>query len=144
MQPVRRILPRIGGCILSYVAVFSLCWIVVGLLAPRVTRLGEGGRETLSFWESLLSYLELGCGMFILTGLPSLLITILAGLAGRNVEPAKFRGVMAIVLLVPAWPILAMSSEVPALGQVAVQVGFAMLVMPVPLVPRLGDGSASA
>ncbi|MEU1824427.1 hypothetical protein ABZ502_18620 [Streptomyces abikoensis] len=88
-----------------------------------------------------MSYLELGCGMFILTGLPSLLIMTLAGLASRNTEPSKFRMVMAIVLLVPAWPILAMSSEIPALGQIAVQVGYALAVMPVPLVPRPGSGA---
>ncbi|MBT2384799.1 hypothetical protein [Streptomyces sp. ISL-11] len=87
------------------------------------------------FGESLRYYLGVAAGMLVMIGLPSLVIALLAGLIRRKMPSQDFRALSAGLLLLPVWPLLFAGTTVILLIQVAVQVVFAVALMPVPLLP---------
>ncbi|MFI8944737.1 hypothetical protein [Streptomyces syringium] len=122
---------------LSYVLMFALAWVIIGLIAPReVDPDPEAIREYLSFWESFLSYLRTGVVMFLLIGTPTIVIVVVAGIFHRKMEPPIFRAVVTVLTLLPTWFLLFSNTVQMLLLQVAAQVAFTTLVMPVPLIPR--------
>ncbi|MFI2074998.1 hypothetical protein [Streptomyces triculaminicus] len=95
------------------------------------------GRRTLSFWESFGAHLELGAGMFLLSGVPSLLIVVVAGMVRLKKGYQEFRALMMLLLLPPLWPVWFVDTAMPFTlwVEIAVQILFAAFVMPVPLLP---------
>ncbi|MFF7688563.1 hypothetical protein ACFZB6_20705 [Streptomyces syringium] len=128
---------RIARCVVSYLVVYALAWIVIGLVAPRETDLtSDGCFKNLPLRESLLSYLESGITFFLLIGIPSIFIILLAGLARKDMDPPAFRAMVTALILLPTWFLLFGNIVEELLIQVAAQVVFATVVMPVPLIPQ--------
>ncbi|MFH8593995.1 hypothetical protein [Streptomyces rimosus] len=101
-------------CVLRYFAVFSVGWVVVWVTFPA-----EG-------WYGLLG----GFGLFAYSGLPSLIVIML--LSGRRTlrEQDEFRVLASLLLLIPLVPLLLLGWR--ALFFVAVQLGFAWWLLPLP------------
>ncbi|GHG65758.1 hypothetical protein [Streptomyces griseocarneus] len=139
---LRIVLRRLSGCALSYVLVFAAAWVVIGIAAPRELDPASNSFGRLPFWESVLSYLELGVGMLIIIGIPSLLLILLAGLVRREKDPHGFRVMMAFLLLLPTWPLWFADIPIMFWLQAGAQVVFAACLMPVPLLPDLISNDA--
>ncbi|MEV4870398.1 hypothetical protein [Streptomyces syringium] len=118
---------------LLYLLVYALAWVAIGLVVPRET---TSFSEQLSSWDSSLSYLDTGMYCFVLIGLPSIFIIVLAGLCHHEREPPMFRAMVTALILLPTWFLLFGNIVEELLLQVAAQVVFTTLVMPVPMVPR--------
>ncbi|MGW2179007.1 hypothetical protein ACWCXX_13115 [Streptomyces sp. NPDC001732] len=119
---VRRVLGRIGRCLLAYLLLHATAWVIISLLVP---------------WEdSTEQMVGTSLGMLALIGLPTLLLAILAGLGHRKMATARFRGVLVVPMLVFVWPCLAGSTAEPLLVEFVAQLVFACFLMPVPLVPE--------
>ncbi|MEV6778479.1 hypothetical protein [Streptomyces syringium] len=128
---------RIARCVLSYLVVYALAWILIGLVAPRETDLASDDYfKKLPLWESLLSYLESGITLFLFIGVPSIFIILLTGLARKDMNPPAFRAMVTALILLPTWFLLFGNIVEELLIQVAAQVVFTTLVMPVPLIPQ--------
>lgn len=122
---------------LSYLVVYALAWIIIGLVAPREADLASDDYfKKLPLWESLLSYLKSGITFFLFIGIPSIFIILLAGLARENMDPPAFRAMVTALILLPTWFLLFGNIVEELLIQVAAQVVFATVVMPVPLIPQ--------
>ncbi|MEV4442328.1 hypothetical protein AB0K09_25630, partial [Streptomyces sp. NPDC049577] len=111
---------------------------IIGLTAPRQKELGPSGLRTPSFWESFVTQLELGTGMLLMIAVPSILVILLCGLARQTMDVAAFRTVIAVLLMLPTLILLAADIAIYFWVQAAVQVLFASVIMPVPLVPAQG------
>ncbi|MGX8905413.1 hypothetical protein ACR820_09330 [Streptomyces netropsis] len=128
---------RVFRCVLSYVLIFALAWIIIGLIAPReIDPDPDSIREYLSFWESFLSYLRTGVVIFLLIGVPTIVIVVVAGLLHRRMEPPVFRAMVTFLTLMPTWFLLFSNTVQMLLLQMAAQVLFSTVVMPVPLILR--------
>ncbi|MFI9305217.1 hypothetical protein [Streptomyces triculaminicus] len=117
--------------------VFTAAWMGIGIAAPRELDPASNSFERLPFWESVLSYLELGVGMLIIIGIPSVILFLLAGLVRRDMESQGFRAMMAFLLLLPTWPLWFADIPIMFWIQAGAQVVFATCLMPVPLLPDL-------
>ncbi|MFD8822781.1 hypothetical protein ACFV1C_10545 [Streptomyces sp. NPDC059605] len=123
---IRRVLGRIGRCLLAYLLLHATAWVIIALLIP---------------WEiSTARMVEISLGMLALIGIPTLLLAILAGLGHRKMAPARFRGVLVVPMLVFIWPCLAGSTAEPLLVEFVAQLVFVCFLMPVPLVPENWKG----
>ncbi|MEU7109156.1 hypothetical protein ABZ951_29520 [Streptomyces sp. NPDC046215] len=126
---------RIGRCTASYILVFALGWLLIAATGPRPLKPVSTTFEHESFAESMRYYFGVGVGMLVVIGLPSLIITLVAGLMRKKMGSQDFRALVAGLLLLPVWPLLLVGTNLILLIQVAVQVIFAVALMPVPLLP---------
>ncbi|WP_162890063.1 hypothetical protein [Streptomyces olivoreticuli] len=115
--------------------VFAVGWVFIGLVGPRALEPKFNSFESLPLWESFLEHLHMAVFMCLVVGLPTLIIAISAGLTRHRMEPGKFRAIMAAVLLLPEWLLLAADTPIYLWVQTTIQVVFATVVMPVPLIP---------
>ncbi|MFI2074999.1 MULTISPECIES: hypothetical protein [Streptomyces] len=135
--PVHRpavVFRSIGRCLLAYILAFAAGWLVIALVGPRELDPRSDSFETLPFWESFEESLRTGLTMFLLIGVPTILIALLAGLAWRTTESGQFRAIMALAFLPPMWPLVGASTPLYLGVQTVVQVVFATVLMPVPLI----------
>ncbi|MEV5137354.1 hypothetical protein AB0K71_18360 [Streptomyces syringium] len=124
---------------LSYILVYALAWVAIGLVAPRGATAGpDGNFEDRPLWESFQSYMETGLIFFLFVGIPSIFIIVLTGLSRQAMEPPMFRAMVTGLILLPTVFLLFGDVVEELLIQVAAQVVFATLVMPVPLIPQSG------
>ncbi|MFD5429230.1 hypothetical protein [Streptomyces sp. NPDC127084] len=121
---------RIGRCVLTYLLLYTVGWLIVALVFP---------------WEgdTLGQHVETSLILLGFIGVPSLLLAICAGLGHRKMPAGSFRGALLLPMLLFAWPMIASSTAEPPLIQLAIQVAFVML-MPVPLVPAKWVGKPPA
>lgn len=124
----------IGECIARYVFCFGLGWLLLALMGPRGT--DTSTLLQVSRWESFQDYVESGAICFLMIGVPSLLIVLVSGCMRKDMDSRKFRRITASVLAFFVWPLLFLNSGPILLGQLAIQLVFALLVMPVPLMRR--------
>ncbi|MFF4084417.1 hypothetical protein ACFYZN_34235 [Streptomyces sp. NPDC001777] len=123
---IRRVLGRIGRCLLTYLLLHATAWVIISLLVP---------------WEdSTRQMVGTSLGMLALIGIPTLLLAILAGLGHRKMAPARFRGALVVPMLVFIWPCLAGSTAEPLLVEFVAQLVFVCFLMPVPLIPAKWEG----
>ncbi|MGW0878332.1 hypothetical protein [Streptomyces sp. NPDC002671] len=119
---VRRVLERIGRCVLTYVALYAATWVVIALVVP---------------WEdSFAQVMRLGFGMLAIIGTPTLLLALLAGLAHTQMDVTRFRIALAFPMALFALPLVGASTAEPLLLQLLSQIAFAAYLMPAPLVPE--------
>ncbi|MFF2011054.1 hypothetical protein ACFVWY_18550 [Streptomyces sp. NPDC058195] len=123
---MRRVLGRIGRCVLVYLLLHTMAWTVIALLAPWDDSTGQ--------------YVRTSLGMLGLIGAPTLLLALSAGLAHTKAAPVSFRAALIAPMAVFIWPCLAVSTAEPLLFELVVQLMFACWLMPVPLVPENGEG----
>ncbi|MFH8338061.1 hypothetical protein [Streptomyces sp. AM6-12] len=119
---VRRVLERVGRCVLTYVVLHAVTWVVIALLASREDSYTD------IMWFSL--------GVLAITGIPTLLLALLAGLAHRRMEVTTFRATLAFPMVFFAWPLVGADYPQPLVLQVLCQIAFAAYLMPAPLVPE--------
>ncbi|MFE3325825.1 hypothetical protein [Streptomyces sp. NPDC059176] len=124
-QPVgpgmKRVLGRIGRSFLTYCLIHAAAWVTIALTVP---------------WEdSFTQIMQLGFGMFLVVGIPTLLLAICAGLAHRHMDVTRFRILLMVPMVVFTWPLLAASTAEPLLLQMAAQITFVWLT-PAPLIPE--------
>ncbi|MFI6645775.1 hypothetical protein [Streptomyces sp. NPDC050504] len=105
----------------------------IALTIPR-EELQFSPPEQSSFWETAGECLSFGGLAFLFTGIPSLAVVLLAGILRRKTESATFRGAIAFTLIFLMLPLTLVSTAYMLFVQLAVQVLFAVFVMPVPLV----------
>ncbi|MFJ8856557.1 hypothetical protein [Streptomyces sp. NPDC102437] len=118
---MRRVLARMGRCVLSYVLLHVAVWIVIARVVPD--------------WPFLDSA-RLGLLMLAFTGIPTVLLAIVAGLAHQHLEVARFRALLAFPMALFAIPLIGAAAAEPLVLQVMAQVAFAVWLMPAPLVPE--------
>ncbi|MGW0771990.1 hypothetical protein [Streptomyces sp. NPDC002676] len=119
---VRRVLERMGRCILTYVALHVVTWVVIALVTP---------------WEdSFAQVMQLGFGMLAIIGTPTLLLALLAGLNHRQMDVTTFRTALAFPMALFALPLAGASAAEPLVFQLLCQIAFAAYLMPAPLVPE--------
>ncbi|MER6334320.1 hypothetical protein ABT298_34475 [Streptomyces sp. NPDC001034] len=119
---VRRVLERVGRCVLTYVALYAVTWVVVALVT--------------SSDDSYTDVMWLGLGMFVITGIPTVLLALLAGLVHRRMDVTRFRAALAFPMVFFAWPLVGANYPQPLVLQVLCQIAFAAYLMPTPLVPE--------
>ncbi|WP_406424215.1 hypothetical protein OH809_03190 [Streptomyces sp. NBC_00873] len=122
---MRRVLGRMGRCVLSYVLLHVAVWIVIALVVPE--------------W-SFLDSMRVGLLMLAFTGIPTVLLAIVAGLAHQHVEVARFRALLAFPMVFFALPLIGAAMAEALVLQVMAQVAFAVWLMPTPLVPENWKG----
>ncbi|MEV7419039.1 hypothetical protein [Streptomyces sp. NPDC089919] len=123
---MRRVLGRIGRCVLTYAALHMATWVVISLVVP---------------WDdSFAQDMRTALGMLALIGGPTLLLAVVAGLAHTSMAPARFRTALAFPMVFFIWPLLGMSTGEPLVFQFLAQVAFAAYLMPAPLVPENWTG----
>ncbi|MFF4085068.1 hypothetical protein ACFYZN_37550 [Streptomyces sp. NPDC001777] len=118
---MRRVLGRMGWCVLSYVLLHVAVWIVIALVVPE--------------W-SLLDSTRVGLLMLAFTGIPTVLLAIVAGLAHQHMEVALFRALLVFPMVFFALPLMGAAVVEAVVLQVMAQVAFAVWLMPAPLVPE--------
>ncbi|GAA3476585.1 hypothetical protein [Streptomyces yanii] len=118
---MRRALLRVGRCVLSYVLLDMAVWIVIALVVPD--------------W-SFLDSMRVGLLILAFTGIPTVLLAIVAGLAHQHMEVARFRCLLAFPMVLFAFPLIGAAMAEPLVLQVMAQVAFAVWLMPAPLVPE--------
>ncbi|MCC3769665.1 hypothetical protein [Streptomyces sp. UNOC14_S4] len=126
---------RIMRCVISYVLVFALGWLLIALTGPRPLKSLSSSFEHSSFGDSLLYYAGAGLTMLVMIGLPSIVIILIAGLLRKKMGSKEFRALVAGLLLLPVWPLLLVGTHLILYIQIGVQVVFAVALMPVPLLP---------
>ncbi|WNO74782.1 hypothetical protein [Streptomyces sp. AM8-1-1] len=118
---MRRVLGRMAQCVLTYLILYALAWVIMTL----------AGRH-----EDSYAVVVRDCLMvLVITGVPTLFLALLAGLAHTEMDVARFRMALAAPMLLFAWPMLAASTAEPLLFQATAQLAFAWLT-PAPLVPE--------
>ncbi|MFE7246153.1 hypothetical protein [Streptomyces sp. NPDC057580] len=118
---MRRVLGRMGRCVLSYVLLHVAVWTVIALVVPDPSFLGS---------------MQVGLLMLAFTGIPTVLLAIVAGLAHQHMEVARFRALLAFPMVFFAFPLIGAATAEPLVLQVMAQVAFAVWLMPTPLVPE--------
>ncbi|OIK29134.1 hypothetical protein VT52_003465 [Streptomyces malaysiense] len=119
---MRRVLERIARLVLTYVVLYAVTWVVIGLTL----------RGDYSFTEDT----GLGSGMFVIVGGPTLLLALLAGPAHTQMDVTTFRAALAFPMVFFAWPLVGAGAPEPLVFQVLCQIAFAAYLMPAPLVPE--------
>ncbi|MFI6063588.1 hypothetical protein [Streptomyces sp. NPDC051286] len=118
---MRRVLARMGRCALSYVLLHLAVWTVIALVVPD---------------SSFLGGMQVGLLMLAFTGIPTVLLAIVAGLAHQHMEVALFRALLAFPMVLFAFPLIGVGTAEPLVLQVMAQVAFTVWLMPAPLVPE--------
>lgn len=116
-----RVLARIGRCVLTYLVLYVVAWVAMALIDPGS--------------DSLAVILRDGLTVLIVTGAPTLLLGIIAGLMHTRMDVTRFRIALAVPMLMFAWPLMAATSGEPLLFQGMAQVAFVWLT-PAPLIPE--------
>ncbi|MFD7597217.1 hypothetical protein ACFV6D_29820 [Kitasatospora sp. NPDC059812] len=121
----------ISACVVRYAVVFMVGWMAVSLTAPRMSDRagGYGARKTL--WGSFLGYMEGAPGMFLMIGVPSLILLALISRRRGTSAPDEFRAFAAALLVIPALVLFLAGTWVMVAIQVVVQILFAAIIMPV-------------
>ncbi|MFF3390204.1 hypothetical protein ACFYW1_04645 [Streptomyces sp. NPDC002669] len=122
---MRRVLGRMGRCVLSYVLLHVAVWIVIALVVPE--------------W-SFLDSMRVGLLMLAFTGIPTVFLAIVAGLAHQHMEVALFRALLVFPMMFFALPLIGAAMTEAVMLQVMAQVAFAVWLMPTPLVPENWEG----
>ncbi|MGW2183046.1 hypothetical protein ACWCXX_34310 [Streptomyces sp. NPDC001732] len=122
---MRRVLGRMGRCVLSYVLLHLAVWTVIALVVPDSTFLGG---------------MKIGLLMLAFTGIPTVLLAIVTGLAHQHMEVALFRALLVFPMMFFALPLIGAATAEPLMLQVMAQVAFAVWLMPTPLVPENWKG----
>ncbi|MCE3032416.1 MULTISPECIES: hypothetical protein [Actinomycetes] len=99
-----------------------MTWVVIALLVSPE--------------DSYTDVMWLGLGMLVITGIPTLLLALLAGLAHRRMDVTTFRATLAFPMMFFAWPLIGANYPQPLVLQVLCQIAFAAYLMPAPLVPE--------
>ncbi|MFV5998920.1 hypothetical protein ACNPQM_43070 [Streptomyces sp. NPDC056231] len=118
---MHRVLVRMGRCVLSYVLLDMAVWTVIALVVPD---------------SSFLASMRVGLLMLAFTGIPTVLLAIVAGLAHQHMEVTRFRCLLAFPMVLFAFPLIGAAMAEPLVLQVMAQVAFAVWLMPAPLVPE--------
>ncbi|MFY4718517.1 hypothetical protein [Streptomyces sp. LaBMicrA B280] len=118
----RRVLERIGRLVLTYVALFAVTWVIITVMVHPD--------------DSYTDLIWFGLGVLVITGVPTLLLALLAGLAHRHMETTTFRATLAFPMIFFTWPLVGANYPEPLVFQVLCQIAFAAYLMPVPLVPE--------
>ncbi|MEU0271213.1 hypothetical protein [Streptomyces sp. NPDC006307] len=114
-------LARVGRCAATYVAVHAAAWVLIALVTT---------------WEDPLAVIaETALIVLVMTGLPTVLVTTVAGLFHTRMDPGLFRIALVGPALVFAWPVLGASTSEPVLFQFMAQLAFLWLA-PTPLLPE--------
>lgn len=124
---VSRVLSRIGRCALTYLVLYTVAWVAIALGSPPEDSLAVIVRDSLT--------------VAVVTGVPSLLLGIIAGLTHTQMDVIQFRLIVSVPMAVFAWPLMAASGDEPLLYQVIAQVAFVWLT-PAPLIPENWEGPA--
>ncbi|WP_327231439.1 hypothetical protein [Streptomyces murinus] len=119
---VGRVLGRIGRLVLTYLALYVVTWVIIGVFV--------------SSEDSLTDIMWFGSGMLAVTGIPTLLLAILAGVCHTRMDVTTFRAALAFPMMFFAWPLIAATWASPLVFQVLCQIAFAAYLMPAPLVPE--------
>lgn len=121
----------IATCAVRYAVVFMVGWMAISLTAPRMSDRagGYGARKTL--WGSFLGYMEGAPGMFLMIGVPSLILLALISRRRGTSAPDEFRAFSAALLVIPALVLFLVGTWVMVAIQMAVQILFAAIIMPV-------------
>lgn len=114
------ILGRMGRCALTYVLLHTAAWVAIS--------------QTVWREESFPEIMMLGMGMLLIIGIPTLFIAVFAVWVHHQMETVRFRVLLALPLVVCAWPLLASSAGEPLVFQVMAQIAFAALI-PTPFFP---------
>ncbi|HET6356515.1 hypothetical protein [Streptomyces sp.] len=77
--------------------------------------------------------------VLVITGVPTLFLALLAGLAHAQMDVTRFRIALAVPMLVFAWPLLFANTAEPWMYQIMAQLAFVWLT-PAPLVPENWTG----
>ncbi|MCX5385778.1 hypothetical protein [Streptomyces sp. NBC_00083] len=126
----------IATCGVRYCVTFGIGWIVTAAVGPP----GSDPHHpeawvAMSRWASFKDYLSAGPGMFLMIGIPSLIILIVVGLRCQRMPSEQIRVMTGFMLLLPLWFLLFAGGALVVLVQGAFQCAFAA-VMPAPLDPR--------
>ncbi|MFF3396249.1 hypothetical protein ACFYW1_35720 [Streptomyces sp. NPDC002669] len=122
---MRRVLGRMARCALSYVLLHLAVWTVIALVVPDSTFLGG---------------MQVGLLMLAFTGIPTVLLAIVAGLAHQHMEVVLFRVLLGFPMVLFAFPLIGAATAEPLVLQVMAQAAFAAWLMPTPLVPENWKG----
>ncbi len=117
-----RVLGRVGRCVLTYVLLHTVTWVVIAAAVP---------------WpDSFAEIMSAGFGMLAVIGIPTLLLAVIAGLAHRNMAVTHFRTALAFPMAFFALPLAGASIAEPLILQFVAQIAFAAFLMPAPLIPE--------
>lgn len=122
---MRRVLGRMGQCVLTYAALHMTAWVVIDVTAPWA--------------DSFKQTMETGLRMMMLIGIPSVLLAVCAGLAHTRTDPVLYRLRLMLPMPLFAFWTLAASTAEPALFQMLVQLLYPWL-LPTPLIPENWEG----
>ncbi|RCH59721.1 hypothetical protein DT019_38075 [Streptomyces sp. SDr-06] len=114
-----------GRCVLTYVLLHGAAWLAIS--------------QTVGWEDSFLQTMELGAGLLVFIGGPSLLVALVATSEHRRMDMVQFRVLLGMFLILCAWPLVGCSTPEPLLFQVTAQIAFAALV-PTPLLPEHSTG----
>ncbi|WKU46530.1 hypothetical protein Q3V23_22105 [Streptomyces sp. VNUA116] len=134
-RPPGSVLRRILHCVLLYFLVFELGWLAIGMTTPRSWGRSDGTAGSVTFSEAALGSLASGASVFLIVGLPSLVIVLIAGLTRKGTDLYAFRILISLLLILPLWPFMLAGTPLMLFIQFAAQVVYAMVLMPVPLLP---------
>ncbi|MGW0314464.1 hypothetical protein [Streptomyces flavidovirens] len=119
---IRRVLGRMGRCVLTYLLLHTTAWLLVALVV---------------WWDdSFFQIMDLSLSVLGMVGVPTLLLAIVAGLGHTEMKPGRFRGALVAPMLLFTWPLLSLSAAEPMLFQIMAQLAFVCYLMPTPLVPE--------
>ncbi|MER7001374.1 hypothetical protein [Streptomyces sp. NPDC000410] len=124
---MRRVSARIGRCVLTYVLLYAAAWVSMALVNPEGDPYGV--------------HAQVALGVFVLIGVPTLLLAVIAGLAHRRMDAALFRVLLVLpMLFLGGWPLIMASTATPMILQLMAQLAFVFL-MPAPLIPEKWKGT---
>lgn len=118
---IRRVLERMGRCVLTYLILYVLAWLAMTLVDPGGDPFAVVARDALI--------------VFAVTGVPTLFLALLAGLSHTKMDLTQFRIALVLPMLMFAWPLLGAATAEPLLFQAMAQLAFVWLT-PAPLVPE--------
>ncbi|MFI8965636.1 hypothetical protein ACIGO8_26395 [Streptomyces sp. NPDC053493] len=129
---------RLADVAARYVLAYLAAWLAVGLTTPRVTDSWQDPSEFPSRGALVLEHLGFALDMVWVIAVPSVLISWLCALFGERTGTA-FRARLAGLLLLPLWFLLFASTAHMLLFLALGHLVFALVVMPVPLMPAHGS-----
>ncbi|MFJ9776079.1 hypothetical protein ACIRVF_33395 [Kitasatospora sp. NPDC101157] len=121
----------IATCAVRYAMVFTVGWMAISLTAPRMSDRADGYGARKNLWGSFLGYMEGAPGMFLMIGVPSLILLALISRRRGTSAPDEFRAFAAALLVIPVLGLFPVGTWVMIAIQVVVQILFAAIIMPV-------------
>ncbi|MFE7778478.1 hypothetical protein ACFU5O_32265 [Streptomyces sp. NPDC057445] len=85
--------------------------------------------------DPLAAEVQVALEVLVVTGVPTLLFGVIAGLAHRRMDVTRFRVTLAVPMAVFSWPLITASTPEPLIFQVVAQLAFVWLT-PAPLIPE--------